>query len=742
MTNFGGFIMVAYRTALRGTGLAAIATALLATTPAFAQDAAEESEDVVITAQRDNQTQVSRNGSLGALGDKDAMDTPFAVKSYNEALILNQQPLTLGAVLENDPSVRTTLGFGNMSEQYVVRGFNLFGEDIAIDGLFGVTPRQIISPELYDQVQILNGASAFLFGAAPGGSALGGTVNLMPKRAKDKDTNRVTLNYLSDAHFGGAFDFGRRFGDDGAFGARINGAFRSGDIAIDDEFRRSAVVGAGFDWRTDNLRVSLDLAYQNVKAQHMRPMVQLNNKYGGANAVPRPPRADLNYGQSWYNQTIRDIFGIFKLEYDVTENLMFYASAGARDTAERGIYQGFQLLNSTNSQVNFQIPGGALLNLAPGAAFVTGSNIPRNDNNEALQTGLRFKGEGMGITHQLNMGYSHSRYVNRNSFEFGRFDDDAVGGTNLNNLYNPRQIALPVFNAFRAGNLTDPSLVSRTRLDSIFVSDTLGFAEDVVQVTVGLRYQSIHLRQYDRNSGNQTSEYIQGTTTPVVGVVIRPSENISLYANRIEGLVQGSVAPVGTINFGQVFPPYQTVQYEVGGKLQFGRFNASVALFQTDRPQEVTIANVFTIDGLQRNKGVEVSVDGELVDGLRVIAGFAVTDAKQRTVGPNNGRDAIGVPEYTANANVEWDVYGGLTLTGRVIQTGKQQVNVTNTLELPEWTRFDLGARYVVAVGDAPITFRFNVDNVANKRYWASSLGGYLVQGMPRTFKTSATIEF
>src|SRR3546814_5052658 len=93
--------------------------------PATAQEASA-GEDIVVTAQRSNETQVIRGGSLGALGEKDAMDTPFAVKSYNEALILNQQPLTLGAVLENDPSVRTTLGFGNMSEQFVVRGFNLF----------------------------------------------------------------------------------------------------------------------------------------------------------------------------------------------------------------------------------------------------------------------------------------------------------------------------------------------------------------------------------------------------------------------------------------------------------------------------------------------------------------------------------------------------------------------------------------------------------------------------------------
>ena len=230
--------------------------------------------------------------------------------------------------------------------------------------------------------------------------------------------------------------------------------------------------------------------------------------------------------------------------------------------------------------------------------------------------------------------------------------------------------------------------------------------------------------------------------------MIRPSENISLYANRIEGLAQGPVAGANTINVGQVFPPFQTVQYEVGGKVQFSRFNASVAAFQTDRPQalnEVTPAGtLFTVNGEQRNKGIEVSVDGEPIDGLRIIAGLSVTDAKQRrtTGGLTDGRDAIGVPEYTANANVEWDVYGGLTLTGRVMQTGKQAFNVTNTIILPEWTRFDLGARYVVAIGDAPVTFRLNVDNVANERYWSSSLGGYLVQGLPRTFKTSATVEF
>ncbi len=718
--------MTAFRGIVQRTSFLTLGAALAMSAPAFAQEAGE-SESIVVTAQRSNETQVVRGGSLGALGDKDAMETPFAVKAYSETLILNQQPLTLGAVLENDPSVRTSLGFGNASEQFVIRGFPLYGEDIAIDGLYGVTPRQLVSPELYDQVMVLNGASAFLFGAAPGGTALGGTVNLQPKRAKDKDTNRVTANYLSDGHLGGAFDFGRRFGDDGAFGARINGAGRWGDIAIDDEYRSSVVVGAGLDWRSERARLSLDLAFQRAKVEHMRPMVQLN----GVTAVPDAPKATLNYGQEWNYTTLRDIFGILKFEYDISDDFMFYAAAGARDAAERGVYQGLQV---TNAQT--------------GAAFVTGSNIPRNDNNESGQAGIRGKFATGPITHEINLGASHSRYVNRNAYEFGPFGPTA---TNANNIYDPVQVVKPTFNALVAGNLADPNPANRTRLTSFFVSDTIGAFDEKVELTLGLRRQEIFFRTYNITTGERTSRYKERATTPVIGLVIRPSEHFSIYANRIEGLVQGPVAPAGTINQGEVFPPFKTKQYEIGGKVALGNFNASVALFQTDRPQALTIINAqnqseFTVNGLQRNKGIEFSVDGEPVDGLRIIAGLSFTDAKQRRTqgGTTDGRDAIGVPDYTANLNVEWDLgfLPGVTLTGRVMQTGKQAVNLTNTLELPEWTRFDLGARYVVAAGDTPVTFRFNVDNVANDNYWSSSLGGYLVQGLPRTFKTSVTVDF
>src|SRR3546814_15709700 len=102
-----------YNRLMIGASLAAIAL------PAHARDSAE---DIIVTAQKQNQTAVLRGGSVGVFGDKAAEDTPFSIKTYNEALILNQQPQTLGQVLENDPSVRTTLGFGIAGELFVIRG--------------------------------------------------------------------------------------------------------------------------------------------------------------------------------------------------------------------------------------------------------------------------------------------------------------------------------------------------------------------------------------------------------------------------------------------------------------------------------------------------------------------------------------------------------------------------------------------------------------------------------------------
>ena len=708
---------------------AASALAIVAATPAFAQDAspAEGSDDIVVTAQADNQTQVLRRGQVGILGDKDAADVPFSIKSYNAALILNQQPQTLGQVLENDPSIRTTYGFGNASEQFVIRGFTLFGDDIGLDGLYGITPRQLIAPELYEQVQVLNGASAFLNGALPGGSGLGGSVNLIPKRAGDRDLTRATANYTEGSHFGGAVDVSRRFGADGTWGIRLNGAYRAGDVSVDDEFRRSAVVGGAFDYRGQAVRLSLDLGYQKVRVEGLRPKVTVGT------AIPAVPRASHNYAQAFTYTDLRDVFGTARAEWDVADNAMLYAAFGARDGAERGIYDGITVTD-----------------VATGAATGGPSVIPRTDNNEAAQAGIRVRLAGAGITHEFNIGGSHIWQVNRNAYDF------RTGYAT--NLYATPAVALPQTSTFIGGDLTDPFPISRVRLGSAFASDTIGLFGDRVLVTGGLRLQTIDVRSYSYTDGELATRYDEDAATPVVGVVVKPVAGLSLYANRIEALQQGPTAPLDAtlVNAGEIFSPYKSTQYEIGGKLAVGRFTVSLAGYTTTRPSAYAVAigggsllQRYGLFGEQRNRGVELGLDGELTRGLRLIAGASYTDAtlRDQQVAALNGKRAQGVPDWLANANVEWDLpfLRGLTLTGRVVYTGEQQVNAANTLTLNDWTRFDAGARFVAAVGDTPLTLRLNVDNLANKRYWASAFDTFsqtLLQGAPRTVKASVSVDF
>jgi iron complex outermembrane recepter protein len=708
--------------------------------PAAAQDNIEDENRVIVTAQRENQSGVEQQGSVGVLGDKDAADVPFSIRSYNSALILNQQPQTLGQVLENDPTIRTTTGFGIAGELFVVRGFALAGDDIGYDGLYGILPRQLVAPELYESVQVLNGSSAFLNGAAPGGTGIGGSVNLIPKRAGDRAVTRGTLGYTAPGHFGGGFDIGRRMGGNGEWGIRINGTLRGGDASIDDEFRSSHVLGAAIDYHSGPFRASLDLAYQRVEVSHFRPKLRVNS----LSVIPEAPDASTNFGQPWQYTILRDVFGQARLEYDIAQDVMVYAAFGARDGSEEGIYSTPTLVNADTGEIT-----------------VSSSFIPRTDNNEAATAGLRARFSTGGITHEVNAGGSINWLVNRNAFEFYALSAER------NNLYAPVEVTPSSTVTFIGGDLDDPFPISRTRLSSAFVSDTIGLWDDRIRFTAGLRLQAINVKSYSNATGALTSEYDEDKATPVFGLVVKPVEGLSLYANRIEALVQGAVAPASganpsggaalpVTNAGEVLPPFVSEQYEIGGKLTRGGVDLSLALFQIDQSTAIlrpdpdqANALEFGPFGVQRNRGVEFTVAGEIADGLRLIAGGSIIDAKLRETqnGVNEGNQAVGVPEYLLNANVEWDVpfAPALTLTGRVVHTGEQAANIGNTLFLDDWTRFDIGARYVAVVGGQPLTFRVNLDNVADADYWAAAFDSFrpdLLLGAPRTFKASVTYDF
>tara|TARA_R110002072_G_scaffold22383_15_gene78166 strand:+ start:4817 stop:6949 length:2133 start_codon:yes stop_codon:yes gene_type:complete len=705
----------------RVSALAIATTLAVIASPAWAQQA----EEIVVTAQAENATEVVNGGDAGVLGNKPAEDLPFSIRSFDESLILNQQPLTLGDVLENDPTIRATYAFGNAAELFVIRGFTLAGDDLGLNGLYGIAPRQIVAPELYESVQVLNGASAFLNGAAPGGSGLGGSVNLKLKRAGSGPLTRATVGYTSDAHFGGSFDVSRRFGTNGEWGLRVNGAYRDGEVSVDREDRRTQVIGGALDYDGGNFRAALDLAYQNVRVDHLRPKVTI----GGLGAIPAVPEADANYAQDFTFTELRDVFGTLNLEWDVADNALLYARAGANDSAEEGIYGGITVTDAVT-----------------GAATGSASYIPYEANNEALEAGIRVN-LGETVTHEFNFGANVNWQTFRTAYDFRQ--------GYATNLYDTPQVAFPPANPASwnpGGDIDDPFPIGKSRQWSAFASDTVGLWDERILVTGGMRLQTIRTEGFSYDDGSRSTFYEENAVTPVVGVVFKPLPYVSLYANRIEALQPGPVASTDPIdnlvNPGEPLAPRKSTQYEAGAKLALGSLlYAGLAVYQIERPGEGVIVEDdggrrFGYLGEQRNRGIEFTVNGEPVEGVRIIAGLATIDAEL-----DSGAEVAGVPGFTANANLEWDLpfAPGLTLTGRMTHTGKQWTDTANTLRLDDWTVFDLGARYVLAAGETPVTLRLTVDNVANERYWASSFDPFnaaLLQGSPRTIKASISADF
>jgi len=267
-----------------------------------------------------------------------------------------------------------------------------------------------------------------------------------------------------------------------------------------------------------------------------------------------------------------------------------------------------------------------------------------------------------------------------------------------------------------------------------------------LQVTAGLRLQSINVKSYSYFGGELATEYDESAVTPVIGVVLKPFDGLSLYGNRIEALQQGPTAPLDPAlvsNPGEVLAPRKSLQYEVGGKLALGDVFVGLGAYRLERPGEGVLADgSFGYLGDQTHQGIEFTVNGDLTPSLRLIGGAALTDAKLVS-----GNEVPGVSEYTANADLEWDLgfVPGATITARAVHTGPQWVDAANTLELDSWTRIDLGARYVFAADDTPVTLRLSADNITNEKYWASAFDVFsaaLLQGTPRTIKASISADF
>jgi len=677
--------------------------------------------------------QVATGGRVGVLGTLDNLSTPFSITSYTNELIQDKQARSVGDVLQNDSGVRVARGFGNFQESYFIRGFILSSDDVAYNGLYSLLPRQYIATELFERVEVLRGATAFLTGATPGGGGIGGVINLVPKRAPNEPLTRVTTGVASGGQFQISTDIARRFGPDDSTGIRLNAAQRSGDTGIDDEHSRTSLVSLGLDWRSADTRLSADIGWQENKLKRARPNVTLSSS---VTTVPDAPDASSNYAQPWSYSNERDVFGTVRAEHDFSDKLTGWAAYGFRRSDEANSLGNVTLINGSTGDGTF-------------ARF----DNTREDTVDTGEFGLRAKLRTGPVGHELVTSASFFQLKKKNAYLFG------ASGTPTN-IYNPISYDKPYLNPTGnpGGDLDNPLLQGRVQLSSFAFGDTMSFLDEKVLLTLGVRHQRLSQRDYSYTTGEETGAYDASHNSPAAGIVFKVSPSVSLYANYIEALVAGETAPAesnnqAVSNAGQSLAPYVSKQKEIGVKYEGDGLGAGLALFSTDKPRSFVDVNdnyTFKSAGKDRHQGAEFTLYGEVTPSVRLLGGMTFLDAKQRSTGNSatDGNRVIGVPRFQANMGVEWDIPGvqGLAVDGRVVYTGSSYADAANTLKVPGWTRFDAGVRYMTDVDNHVVTLRARVENIANRNYWSSVGGypnsGYLVLGGPRTFLLSASMDF
>ncbi|WP_248750292.1 TonB-dependent siderophore receptor [Pseudomonas sp. MWU15-20650] len=665
--------------------------------------------------------QVATGSRVGLLGNKDFMETPFNAISYTDEFVRNHQAKDIGSVIgATDPSVNVPSKRAIL-ETFFVRGFNTGANDITYNGLVGMAPNLRGATELAERIEVLKGPSALLNGMPPDGS-VAGSINMVPKRAADEPLTRLTTSYESNGLYGAHADVGRRFGEQNQFGIRYNGVYRNGDTNVDDQKQKMQLNALGLDWRTERVRLSLDAYKQRERLDGV-------NYFGIAsisptvNKVPSPKKGTNSLAPDWA-YTINDTETVLvRGEVDLNESLTAFAAYGQRDGGRNALMTRDTLINNA------------------GDINVLAYRSDGQGTQKSGEAGLKGVFDTGPVGHAWSL--AATQYKSQMRYKDLQIPNYVV--TNYDNLdFGPTP------DLSKYGAVTSRS---EAKLKSFAFLDTLSFLEGRVQWTVGWRNQTVESASLTP-ARVKTSRYSDSRVSPATALLVKVTDDVSVYANYIEGLSQGSTAPTTANNSGEILAPYQTKQYEVGAKFDLGSFATTLALFQIEKPSAYTdpTTNIYGLNGEQRNRGLEWNFFGEAQPGLRLMGGASYTKAEltKALVKRNEGNQVTGVPKIIAKLGAEYDLQAvpGLTLTAGTQYIGSRYVTDDHRMELPSYTVFDVGGRYTTKVMSKPVTLRANVENVANRAYWIGSYNGGDGSGLsgglgtPRTLQLSASVDF
>lgn len=684
-------------------------------------------EETQVTGEREQEHgYVALDATTATKTDTPILETPQSVSVVTGDLIRDRKPQDTNDALATVPGFVPGVEY-LFDQAYSLRGFQVGGDTLYQKYRDGRRFPQTVplDPDLIERIEVIKGPASVLYGQAEPG----GLVNYVSKRPFLEYTGGwIEQSFNRFNQFKTVVDVNGAFGSQVA--VRLPLAFATGDSFRNLVGSETYNAAPSFIWKlNEQTRFSL-LTTLGRKEQTDdtigKPIVD-----GEILALPR----SRFLGEPSFKNAIEHANVSVELEHRFTEDVALHSS-----------YTYF----ITDRDVNY-----ALNNFT---SPLTGTRLERFGGTDRAkfeghqtQHDLTFKTSVFGMRHELLLGV------------------DALWGSRDSRITIGFLPSIDIFNPVYDATLSGPFIFDNYRgvIDSrqigLYVQDQVTLLENLPAIhklilLYGGRWDFAK-ENFDASGTIFFATPLPARITndefsPRAALLWMPTKQLSLYSSYSESFnPQDPEAFVTAVNGNP--KPTLSEQYEVGVKYQLlPRLFTSASAFhitKTNIPAPDPANPLLTIlTGEVRSRGVEFEVNGEIVPGWQVAAGYGFIDSKiTKDDSGNVGKRLFAAPKnvfglwtsYTFPAN---SPFAGLGVGGGVNHLSRVFTDNANLVSVPAYTIADLALWYrPQRWGRFTPEFALNLKNVTDKHYFIAGNGFNAVQdGAARSVVGSIRFPF
>ena len=627
------------------------------------------------------------------------LNVPQSLSIITDEDMRNQGMTEIGDIIRYTPGVNTSQGEGHR-DAVVFRGVRSTA-DFFQDG---VRDDVQYYRSLYnvDQVEILRGPNALLFGR--GGT--GGALNRVSKKALiGSDFKTVNAVFNSFGAMDLAADVNVDLSDTVAF--RLNA--HSDSLENHRDFYDGDRLGINPTLKVQlSADTTLDLSYEYVDHERF-----IDRGIPTADGAPVEALADIVFGDADGNVNKVEA-SIFRAAVSHVFSDTMKGNLSLTSNSFEKMYQNTYANNYYADSNTVQMDGYHDPTERDNLIF-TGNLVSETNIGETTHTFL----VGFESIETDNSNLRYNTYWTTNDCSESNYDREVFNVADTINFdVNADGVAtvLEYTNTCALKSSTETDIT----VQSFYFQDQIDLSDNLI-VVLGGRYDSFDVTVDDIKNGSTASRK-DSEFSPRMGLIFKPTNNTSVYYSYSESFSPRSGEQYkkltgGSAGSGETLRPDYFESTELGFKVDLNdELSFSAAYFDSESNRagyDGSSSKYITERGLSVD-GIELELKGQINDNLDVTMGYSNIDGETSSGGlPRE------IPESTFSLWAAYQVSPKLGWAVGVMHQGESAIkdNAPDLL-LPSYTRIDAAVYY--AISD-DFKLQLNAENLADELYFPHS---------------------